>query len=81
MRNLGMRQAFPTRPRRSRGDGRVHSLARASGQPSAPPESHWRTTVKRSGKVVYHFSFQILDRHRQLKGYFQWGPFITSEDA
>ncbi|MGK5694326.1 AidA/PixA family protein [Streptomyces sp. URMC 128] len=24
---------------------------------------------------------QILDRHRQLKGYFQWDPFITIEDS
>jgi hypothetical protein len=44
-------------------------------------DHYWRTTVKRSGKVVYHFYFQILDRHRQLKGYFQWDPFITIEDA
>ncbi|MFF0004765.1 AidA/PixA family protein [Streptomyces tibetensis] len=35
-------------------------------------DHYWRTTVKRPGKVVYHFSFQILDRHRQLRGYFQW---------
>ncbi|MFF6948579.1 AidA/PixA family protein [Streptomyces iakyrus] len=30
---------------------------------------------------MYHFSFQILDRHRQLRGYFQWDPFIMIEDA
>ncbi|WP_149826025.1 AidA/PixA family protein [Streptomyces tailanensis] len=29
---------------------------------------------------TYHFYFQILDRHRQLKGYFQWDPFITIEN-
>ncbi|MEU6177585.1 hypothetical protein ABZ830_06885 [Streptomyces coeruleorubidus] len=23
----------------------------------------------------------MLDRHRQLKGYFQWDPFITIEDS
>ncbi|MEU0383683.1 inclusion body family protein [Streptomyces chartreusis] len=44
-------------------------------------DHYWGTTVKQPGKVVYHFSFQILDRHRQLKGYFQWDPFITIEDA
>ncbi|MDQ0749976.1 hypothetical protein QF034_004207 [Streptomyces africanus] len=44
-------------------------------------DHYWRTTVKQPGKVVYHFYFQILDRHRQLKGYFQWDPFITIEDA
>lgn len=43
-------------------------------------DHYWRTTVKRAGKVVYHFSFQILDRHRQLKGYFQWDPCITVEN-
>lgn len=44
-------------------------------------DHYWRTTVKQPGKVVYHFYFQILDRHRQLKGYFQWDPFITIEDS
>lgn len=29
---------------------------------------------------MYHSSFQILDHHRQLKGYFQWDPFITIEN-
>ncbi|GHH91214.1 inclusion body family protein [Streptomyces capillispiralis] len=42
-------------------------------------DHYWRTTVKRTGKVVYHFYFQILDRHRNLRGYFQWDPFITIE--
>ncbi|MGC9497672.1 inclusion body family protein [Streptomyces sp. WG7] len=42
-------------------------------------DHYWRTTVKRTGKVVYHFYFQILDRHRNLMGYFQWDPFITIE--
>ncbi|MET7291607.1 inclusion body family protein [Streptomyces griseoloalbus] len=42
-------------------------------------DHYWRTTVKRTGKVVYHFYFQILDRHRNLQGYFQWDPFITIE--
>ncbi|MFF7125415.1 AidA/PixA family protein [Streptomyces sp. NPDC008240] len=44
-------------------------------------DHYWRTTVKSVGKVEYHFYFQILDRHRQLKGYFQWDPFITIEDS
>ncbi|MFC8370983.1 MULTISPECIES: inclusion body family protein [unclassified Streptomyces] len=42
-------------------------------------DHYWRTTVKRTGKVTYHFFFQILDHHRNLKGYFQWDPFITIE--
>ncbi|MFC8420914.1 inclusion body family protein [Streptomyces sp. NPDC057236] len=42
-------------------------------------DHYWRTTVKRTGKVVYHFFFQILDHHRNLRGYFQWDPFITIE--
>ncbi|MDT0609114.1 inclusion body family protein [Streptomyces lancefieldiae] len=44
-------------------------------------DHYWRTTVKSVGQVVYHFYFQILDRHRQLKGYYQWDPFITIEDS
>ncbi|MFB7501527.1 inclusion body family protein [Streptomyces sp. NPDC056161] len=43
-------------------------------------DHYWRTTVRRAGKVVYHFYFQVLDRHRQLKGYFQWDPFITIDN-
>ncbi|GAA4002776.1 hypothetical protein GCM10022384_56890 [Streptomyces marokkonensis] len=43
-------------------------------------DHYWRTTVKRTGKVVYHFYFQILDHHRQVQGYFQWDPFITIEN-
>ncbi|MFJ8002283.1 inclusion body family protein [Streptomyces sp. NPDC096310] len=42
-------------------------------------DHYWRSTVKKAGKVVYHFYFQILDRHRQVQGYFQWDPFITIE--
>jgi hypothetical protein len=44
-------------------------------------DHYWQATVKRAGRVVYHFYFQILDRHQQLKGYFQWDPFITVEDS
>ncbi|CAL9305374.1 inclusion body family protein [Streptomyces olindensis] len=44
-------------------------------------DHYWRTTVKKVGKVVYHFYFQILDRGRHPKGYFQWDPFITIEDS
>ncbi|MFI5567753.1 AidA/PixA family protein [Streptomyces sp. NPDC051740] len=25
------------------------------------------------------FYFQVLDHHRNLRGYFQWDPFITIE--
>ncbi|MFF3328662.1 inclusion body family protein [Streptomyces sp. NPDC002888] len=43
-------------------------------------DHYWRAAVRSVGKVTYHFYFQILDRHRQLKGYFQWDPFITIEN-
>ncbi|CAL9343940.1 hypothetical protein SUDANB171_00325 [Streptomyces sp. enrichment culture] len=43
-------------------------------------DHYWRTTVRKPGQVVYRFFFQILDRHRQLKGYFQWDPYITIEN-
>jgi hypothetical protein len=40
----------------------------------------WQATVKRLGqRVTYHFYFQILDKGRHLKGFFQWDPFITIE--
>jgi hypothetical protein len=57
----------------------------AEGRPEFVTQNYqdhcWQTTVKSFGKVTYHFYFQILDRHRQLKGYFQWDPFITIRDS
>jgi hypothetical protein len=37
----------------------------------------WNTTVLDVGSVTYHFSFMILDRNGNPKGYYWWDPFIT----
>ncbi|MFI9587202.1 inclusion body family protein [Streptomyces sp. NPDC052236] len=53
----------------------------AEGRPEFGTQKYqdhrWLTSVNDTGKVTYHFYFQILDNDLKLKGYFQWDPFIT----
>ncbi|WP_150790570.1 inclusion body family protein [Pandoraea iniqua] len=37
----------------------------------------WSCETLKTGRVTYHFQFQILDRSGNLCGCYQWDPFIS----
>ncbi|QAU24172.1 inclusion body protein [Dyella sp. M7H15-1] len=41
----------------------------------------WTAETLSTGRVTYHFQFQILDRDGNLKGCYQWDPFITIRNS
>lgn len=52
------------------------------GNPSVPQmqrlnDYFWNCTVENPGSVTYQFSFMLVDRNGNVKGYFTWDPFIT----
>ena len=36
----------------------------------------WNSVVQDQGDVTYHFSFMIVDRGGDVRGYYWWDPFI-----
>jgi hypothetical protein len=37
----------------------------------------WEAEVRNSGRATYQFSFMIVDRDSNVKGYCTWDPYIT----
>ena len=44
------------------------------------PYHFWQSTAEAAGEVTYHWQFVIADDAGNVKGYFQWDPFIHIED-